>query len=111
MEIQRGNIFSIPSEGESQPEYFQSIVETPEFLIERIITTDQFKAPGQWYDQEKDEWVVLIRGEAELEFEDGSVINLLQGDFVLINAHHKHRLKQVSTFPNCVWLAIHGNLK
>lgn len=111
MKIQRGNIFSIPSADEESCEYFQPLVETKELLIERIITTDRFKAPGQWYDQEKDEWVVLIGGEAELEFEDGKVIKLVKGDYILINAHHKHRVKQASKHTNCIWLAIHGNLK
>ena len=106
-----GNIFSDPLVNKNTPESFELLVATDDLLIERIVTGETFTTPGQWYDQDKDEWVVLMQGRAELEFEDNEVIGLNRGDYIFIPAHKRHRVKEVSKSPHCIWLAIHGNLK
>ena len=65
-------------------------------MIERIISTGQSTLPGEWYDQNKDEWVILLQGEAILSYEDGSQIKLTVGDYLLIPAHQKHRVEYTS---------------
>ncbi len=57
-----GNIFSDPLVNKNAPESFESLVVTDDLLVERIVTGETFTTPGQWYDQDKDEWVVLITG-------------------------------------------------
>ena len=111
MKLTTGNLFTDPTINKQSPESFESIFFTDDFLIERIVTNSTFKTPGIWYDQEKDEWVVLLQGKAELEFENEKVHNLIAGSYIIIPAHKKHRLKDVSSNPNCVWLAIHGYFK
>jgi cupin 2 domain-containing protein len=34
--------------------------------IERIVSTSQTTPPGEWFDQDWDEWVLLISGAAEI---------------------------------------------
>jgi cupin 2 domain-containing protein len=99
------NFFELPENLPSQ-ELFQPIVDGG-VLIERIISTGQTTPVGEWYDQPRDEWVMLLQGEARLGYEDGSTIALHPGDYVLIPAHQKHRVEFTSTEPPCIWLAVH----
>lgn len=80
-------------------------------VIERIVSTGQSSAVDQWYDQDKDEWVVLLEGEAKLYFEETGEIIMNKGDYILIKAHERHRVEYTSSNPPCVWLAVHGNFK
>ncbi len=63
---------------------------------------------GYWYDQTEDEWVLVLAGEGEIEWSDGSKKLLHPGDSVFIPAHEKHRVSYASSKPPCVWLAIYG---
>lgn len=103
------NIFNLPNFLDHQ-EIFETILATPNLKIERIISTGQTTPQGTWYDQPQDEWVLLLQGEAQLSFEDGSIMNLQTGDYLLIKAHQKHRVESTSLSPPCIWLAIHGQL-
>lgn len=103
------NIFDLPSSLPNE-ELFESIVSADNILIERIISTGQTTPPGEWYDQDKDEWVILLEGEAVLSYADGSQIKLTAGDYVFIPAHQKHRVEYTSSNPPCIWLAVHGNM-
>lgn len=101
------NIYELPQEV-SQPEKFEQIVSGKNIQIERIISTGQTTPFGQWYDQELDEWVILLQGEAELSYADDTRIRLKAGDYLLIPAHTKHRVEYTSIEPTCIWLAVHG---
>ncbi|MDJ0535792.1 MAG: cupin domain-containing protein [Xenococcaceae cyanobacterium MO_207.B15] len=103
------NIFDLPSSLPNK-ELFESIVSTDNILIERIISTGQTTPPEEWYDQAKDEWVILLQGEAILSYADGSQIKLTAGDYLFIPAHQKHRVEYTSSEPPCIWLAVHGNM-
>ena len=104
------NIFDLPSSLPNQ-ELFESIVSTDNILIERIISTGQVTPPGEWYDQDKDEWLILLQGEASLAYADGSKIKLTAGDYLFIPAHQKHRVEYTSSEPPCIWLAVQGNFE
>ncbi|MEQ8383885.1 MAG: cupin domain-containing protein [Coleofasciculus sp. A1-SPW-01] len=104
------NIFNLPSQL-SNEEQFEALVSSDSVLIERIVSTGQTTPIGEWYDQQQDEWVILLQGEAILIYDDGSKIELKVGDYVLIDAHQKHRVEWTSSHPPCIWLAVHGNLK
>ncbi len=103
------NIFDLPSSLPNK-ELFESIVSTDNILIERIISTGQVTPPGDWYDQDKDEWVILLQGEAVLVYADDSQIKLAPGDYLFIPAHQKHRVEYTSSNPPCIWLAVHGDM-
>ncbi|AFZ36809.1 Cupin 2 conserved barrel domain protein [Stanieria cyanosphaera PCC 7437] len=100
------NIFQLPSSLPSE-ELFESLLKNDRVLIERIISTGQTTSPGEYYDQNQDEWVILLQGEAELSYEDNSRIKLVAGDYVFIPAHQKHRVDYTSITPPCIWLAVH----
>ena len=76
--------------------------------IERIVSTGQATPAGQWYDQDLDEWVVLLRGRATLSFEGvPDVITLKPGDHLTIPAHRRHRVESTDQIEPTVWLAVH----
>lgn len=102
------NIFNLPSALTTDEEVFETIVSSKNILIERIISTGRKTADGTWYDQKKDEWVVLLQGEAELSFENGRKINMRSGDYIFLPAHEKHRVEKTSSAAPCIWLAVHG---
>ena len=79
--------------------------------IERIVSTGQATPPGQWYDQREDEWVVLIQGEAVLQYDTGEKLRMSAGDHTLLPARCRHRVAYTSTQPPCIWIAVFGNLQ
>ena len=104
------NIFNLPPELPKE-ELFESLVSSNQVLIERIISTGQTTPEGEWYDQEQDEWVILLQGEAVISYFDASRITLKTGDYLFIPAHQKHRVEYTSSEPVCIWLAVHANLQ
>ena len=104
----RGNIFSIDEIVPGTLEVFEKLT-TGSALIERIVSHGQQTPEGEWYDQEKDEWVVLLQGTARLAFAELPEIELNTGDYLLIPAHSLHRVSYTSTTPPCIWLAVHSN--
>lgn len=93
--------------GQQDTEKFEQLLEGGGMRLERIVSTGQVTVPGQWYDQDTDEWVALLQGEAELTFPDGPPVRLVAGDHLFIPAHHRHRVTYTSSDPACVWLALH----
>ena len=103
----KGNVFeNIP---ESFPqEIFETIHETPALLIERILSAGQATPAGEWLVQERNEWVLLLRGKAGVKFEDtDDIIELNPGDHLFISAFRKHRVEWTAGQEATVWLAVH----
>lgn len=88
-------------------EAFEVLAEKPGVKIERIVSKGHTSPETGWYDQDHDEWVMVLQGSAELLFEDKEVIHLEAGDYLNIPAHMKHRVIQTSAEPPTVWLAVH----
>ena len=103
------NLFSVPPQA-LDGEVCEALIADKGILIERIVSVGQVSPPDFWYNQERDEWVVVLQGSAILAWEDGSKAELKVGDWVLIPAHKKHRVEYTSTEPPCLWLAVHGNI-
>ncbi|MDP1932867.1 MAG: cupin domain-containing protein [Gammaproteobacteria bacterium] len=76
-------------------------------LIERIVSQGQYSADGFWYEQPHAEWVMVVQGEAVIEWEEGSITRLAAGDWVNIPAFRKHRVKWTDPEQETVWLAVH----
>jgi len=94
--------------GNPAAEDLRTLVETGAVRIERIVSRGQESPDGFWYDQEWDEWVLLLAGAARLHFE-GSVdeLNLVPGDYVRIPAHCRHRVSWTDPEQDSIWLAVH----
>lgn len=86
-------------------EHLQNLLETGSVRIERIVSNSHASPDGFWYDQAEDEWVVVLRGNATLEFDPGSPRSLAAGDHLFIPRHTRHRVSETS--PDTIWLAVH----
>jgi cupin 2 domain-containing protein len=109
MEMVQGNIFKFSKKRIKGSESFETLLKSNSLLLEKILTHGELKSPGKWYDQEKDEWVMMVQGKATIEYDDGNRIEMKKGDYVIIPAHLKHRVIETSESPDCVWLALHGD--
>lgn len=74
--------------------------------IERIVSHGHRSPDGFWYDQPDSEWVIVLKGAARLEFEDG-VLEMRPGDWIDIPAHRRHRVDWTTPDEPTVWLAVH----
>lgn len=102
-----GNLFRIPS-SDAQGERFETLLEQQGMTVERIVSTGQASAPGFWYDSPRAEWVVLLSGAARLEFDGDAHPHVMQpGDYLLIEAHRRHRVAWTHDTEPTVWLAVH----
>ena len=81
------------------------LLDRPAFTLEHIVSNGAASPDGFWYDQERSEWVMLLRGEAALRFEAGETVHLAAGDHLVIPAHCRHRMERCS--PDALWLALH----
>jgi cupin 2 domain-containing protein len=81
------------------------LIQASSFRLERIDSYGHASPPGFWYDQEEDEWVVLLRGTAVMDFAGDGSLMLSAGDSLTIPARRKHRVEKVS--EDAVWIALH----
>jgi cupin 2 domain-containing protein len=88
-------------------ELFETLVEGDAVRIERIVSRGHVTPAGQWYDQERHEWVLLLRGAARLAFADGREVALAPGDWLVIPARYRHRVAWTDPQQDTVWLAVH----
>jgi len=90
-------------------EVITSILEAENLRIERIVSKGHKSPESGWYDQEQNEWVVVLKGGGKLVFEDGEEQRLGPGDYINIPAHKKHRVTWTDPKTETIWLAIHYN--
>ncbi|MEA3438493.1 MAG: cupin domain-containing protein [Thermodesulfobacteriota bacterium] len=89
-------------------ELFQEILKTKNLKVERIVSKGHSSEDDHWYDQEENEWVILLKGNAGLLFEgDENVVILKPGDYINIPSHTKHRVEWTDPNIETVWLAIY----
>jgi len=88
-------------------ELFQTLARSEAVHIERIVSRGHATAPGEWYDQERREFVLLLQGGARLEFADGREVNLAPGDWLDVPAHDRHRVTWTDPGQDTIWLAVH----
>lgn len=101
-----GNLFSeIP--GDLPEELFETLVDRDAVRVERIVSRGHVTPAGQWYDQDRHEWLLLLRGAARLAFAGGREVALAPGDWLVIPAHRKHRVAWTDPERDTVWLAVH----
>ena len=88
-------------------ERLNDILNRPGLRIERIVSTGQASPPGFWYDQDWDEWVILLSGGAGLSIEGEPERSLAPGDYVFLPANRRHRINWTDPDMATVWLAVH----
>lgn len=104
--MNKSNIFTdIPKE--IQEELFEELVSKESLKIQRIISKGHISPKSGWYDQDSDEWVILLDGEAVLSFIDKEDVRLKAGDYINIPAHTKHKVLWTTPDKETIWLAVH----
>lgn len=87
-------------------ELTQILHQSGSIRIERIVSCGQVTPDDFWYDQDEEEWIVLLEGEAVLLMEPGKTISLRKGETLLIPPHQKHKVIHTSCEPQCIWLCV-----
>lgn len=75
--------------------------------IERIVSRGHCTPAQDWYDQDLEEWVLVLRGAGIIGFDDGSELRLGPGEHILIPAHRRHRVLWTDPTDETIWLAVH----
>jgi len=104
MTIEVKNIFRATA-GALGREDFLTLLETNSMKIERVVSHAARGPQEFWYDQAHAEWVMIVRGEATLEFESGQRVEMKEGDYLTIPPHARHRVDQ--TGQETIWLVLH----
>ncbi len=95
------NIFDRPN-GYMPEELVEVLLERDDIKhlrVERIVSQQH---TTDWQDQDEDEWVCLLNGQAAIEFDDETKI-IGAGDILFIPAHQRHRVARAT---DCVWLCV-----
>lgn len=88
-------------------ELVEVLLENNNISIERIISKGHTSPSSGWYDQPANEWVIVLKGEALISFEDEPEIRLVAGSYIEIAAHKKHKVSWTDPNNETVWLAVH----
>jgi cupin 2 domain-containing protein len=104
--MKTGNLYEgIPAE--LPKEIAETLMVSKEIKIERIVSKGHRSEPDFWYDQQDDEWVLLVKGEAVLRFEQGNrMVHLTEGMYISISAHERHRVESTTEGEETIWLAV-----
>jgi len=102
-----GNLFAnLPAA--SSHEVSERIVEKRGVVIERIVSLGQATPGGEWFDGDRDEWVVLLTGGAGVRIDGESAPRTLTpGDYLYLPARLRHRVEWTDPRRATVWLAVH----
>lgn len=101
------NIFT-PIPDKLPEELIENLLLLDNIRIERIVSKNHSTPVGQWYDQDTDEWVILLQGQAILCYEHLlQQVTLNAGDYVFIPKHIRHRVEWTPPETETVWLAVH----
>ncbi len=104
--LQVENLFNhLPSA--TAEESFRTLANGRGVKIERIISQGHSSPSSGWYDQELDEWVIVLSGQGHIKIDDGRQYKLKAGDYLTIPAHTKHKVTWTSPKEPTIWIAVH----
>lgn len=87
-------------------EIFETLINHNNVKVERIISKGQTSPIDFWYNQDVNEWIILLKSHAKLLFEKGELIELLPGDHINIPVNTKHRVEWTDSANESIWLAV-----
>ena len=102
--MEKYNIFEQIIVDKNEERFFE-IFKNEKIKIEKIVSNGQISPENFWYEQEQNEFVLVLEGYAILEFENREV-ELKKGDCLNIKAMEKHRVKFTSLDEPTVWFAV-----
>ena len=106
MHTKSENIFeSIPDD--LTEEIFEPLLQGKNIKVERIISNGHTSPESGWYDQEQNEWIIVLKGDAIITFENENEVRLNEGSYLNIPAHTKHKVSWTSQHTETIWLVIY----
>jgi cupin 2 domain-containing protein len=91
-----------------QDEFIETLTKKKNVRVERIVSRGHCSPRNFWYDQDTDEFVIVLNGEAKIQFKDEKdIVYMKKGDYLIIPAHRKHRVQWTSPERDTIWLALH----
>ena len=119
------NIFNLKDLSVNE-EIIKILFKNENVKIEKIISTGQ---TTDWQESNKNEFVILVQGNAEIEYYDNRIcedkkfktnenimknlnntndmkLQLGKGDIILIKKGERHRVSYTSKNPCCIWICI-----
>ena len=84
----------------------ETLLDSESVRVERIVSDGHASPQDFWYDQDQNEWVVLLSGAAKLQFENETV-KMIPGDYITIPAHKRHRVAWTTPDEPTIWLVIY----
>jgi cupin 2 domain-containing protein len=102
----RGTLFA-GAPADLPQEIFETLARSDAVHIERIVSKGHASPPEGWYDQQRNEWVLLLQGAARIAFADGDEVTMQPGDWLSIPARCKHRVAWTDPEQESIWLAVH----
>ena len=102
-----GSLFKdIPAE--LPEELIESLCSTEYVKIERIVSKGHASPEGFWYDQDWNEFVLVVQGSAGLQIEgQDEIVALNAGDYLNIGPHVRHRVEWTDSSCETIWLAVY----
>jgi cupin 2 domain-containing protein len=89
-------------------ELFTTLGTSDRVQIERIVSRGHASPEGFWYDQDRNEFVLVVQGGAGLKLENQDKPVVLEaGDYLTIPAHVKHRVEWTDASCDTIWIAVH----
>ena len=88
-------------------EAFTELLGRPGIRLERIVSRGQSTPEDEPMVQDRDEWVLLLEGEAGIRIEDSAEVRLGPGDYLTIAAGQRHWVTFTAKDRATVWLALH----
>ena len=105
----QGNLWrALPEPGGAED--IAILLRRPGMRIERIVSQAHASPPGFWYDQDEDEFVLLVSGAATLSIRNAAnetrTVRLGPGDWLHLPAHCAHRVEATAPDQPTLWLAV-----
>jgi cupin 2 domain-containing protein len=105
-DVTTGNLFANVSLARGA-ELIEALAESSGVRIERIVSREHSSPEHFWYEDPRNEWVLLVSGSAELRFEGSGTFKLSPGDWILIPAGRRHRVETTSATEDTIWIAVY----
>ena len=87
-------------------EMFNALISNENIRIERILSHGHSSPEEGWYNQDENEWVIVLEGSGTIQFENGRDQILNRGDYLNIPAHTKHKVTRTDPNNITIWLAV-----
>lgn len=100
------NIFALIPD-DLRYECFENILTGEHIRIERIVSQGHSSPASGWYDQDEHEWVIVLKGAADIEFDNQKTVHLVSGSHLNIPAHQRHKVAWTDPDTETIWLAVY----